>query len=300
MRETTNSNLKIIMVKIKVLQPGLFSSIQDLGRFGYQKFGVPHSGVMDRYAMRICNMILGNPQETAVMEITMQGPELKFLASAYICICGADMSPKVNSAIIPQNKIIKIQPGDILNFGNLKKGFRAYLGVRGGFTTKEILGSKSWYEGLTDEFRLKKGMLLGYDHRDFKDVHTFSSLKIERNYLESKNIEAYAGPEFELLSSNQKEELFNTDFTIDQSSNRMAVQFKQEFTNDLEPIITAPVVPGTIQLTPSGKLIALMRDCQTTGGYPRVLQLSEKGIETIAQKGPGEYIRFLKKEYPEF
>ncbi|PTX42516.1 biotin-dependent carboxylase-like uncharacterized protein [Christiangramia gaetbulicola] len=287
------------MAEIEVLQPGLFSSIQDLGRFGYQKFGVPHSGVMDRYSMRICNMILGNPQETAVMEITMQGPELKFSASAYICICGADISPKVNSEEIPQDEIIEIKAGDILKFGGLRNGFRAYLGIRGGFTTKEVLGSKSWYEGITDEFRLKKGMLLEYDNRDFKDPDTFSALKTELDYLDSREIEVYPGPEFEKLSPNQKEEFFNTDYTLDQSSNRMAVQFNQELPNDLEPIITAPVVPGTVQLTPSGKLIALMRDCQTTGGYPRILQLSEKGIETIAQKRPGENIRFQKKEYPQ-
>ncbi|WP_166435201.1 biotin-dependent carboxyltransferase family protein [Christiangramia sabulilitoris] len=288
------------MAEIEVIQPGLFSSIQDLGRFGYQKFGVPQSGVMDRYAMRICNMILGNSQDTAVMEITMQGPELKFSASAYIYMCGADISPKLNSEVVPQKEIITIKPGDILKFGRLKRGFRAYLGIRGGFNTQEVLGSKSWYEGLTDEFRLKKGMLLEYDHSNFKDANTFSSLKIEMDYLESQNIEAYPGPEFEKLSPKQKEELFDTEFTLDQSSNRMAVQFNQELYNDLEPIITAPVVPGTVQLTPSGKLIALMRDCQTTGGYPRILQLSENGIQTISQKIPGEMIRFRKKEYPHF
>lgn len=286
------------MAEIEVLQPGLFSSIQDLGRFGCQKFGVPHSGVMDRYAMRICNMILGNPQETAVMEITMQGPELKFSASAHICICGADISPKVNSKEIPQDEIIEIKAGEVLKFGGLKKGFRAYLGVRGGFDTQEVLGSKSWYEGITDDFRLKKGMLLKYDHRNFNDPDTHSSLKTELEYLDSKIIEVYPGPEFEKLTTAQQEELFTTDFSLDQSSNRMAVQFEQEFSNDLESIITGPVVPGTVQLTPSGKLIALMRDCQTTGGYPRVLQFSEKGIETIAQKRPGENIRFQKKEYP--
>ena len=98
-----------MQAEIEVLQPGLFSSIQDLGRFGYQKFGVPHSGVMDRYAMRICNLILGNPQEASVLEITMQGPQLKFNAPTAICVSGADLSPELNGNPIAQNQIIEMR-----------------------------------------------------------------------------------------------------------------------------------------------------------------------------------------------
>ena len=220
--------MKITMAEIEVLQPGLFSTIQDLGRFGYQKYGVPHSGVMDRYAMRICNMILGNPQDTAVLEITMQGPELKFSSSAFICICGAKISPMLNSSKISQEEIIEVKPGDILKFGGLQCGLRAYLGIRGSFQTQEVLGSKSWYEGITDEFRLKKGMVLNYDSVGFKDAETYSTLKIENDYLDSRFIEVYPGPEFDRFAPKYQEELFSIDFTLDQSSNRMAVQFDAE------------------------------------------------------------------------
>ncbi|MDR5590666.1 biotin-dependent carboxyltransferase family protein [Christiangramia sp. SM2212] len=283
--------------EIEVLQPGLFSSIQDLGRLGFQKFGVPHSGVMDRYAMRICNLILGNSQNCSVMEITMQGPQLKFNDATRICISGANLSPKLNDSSVEMNSSIKISEGDILKFGTRENGFRSYIGIAGGFESESVMESKSWYEGITENARMVKGMKMPYKQVFDKNVSTYSSLKINTEYLASDEIEVYPGPEFENLNTTQKEQLFGSSFKTDQSSNRMAVQFMEDLENELAPIITAPVMPGTVQLTPSGKIICLMRDCQTTGGYPRILQLSEKGIQVLSQKLAGEKVKFKKKEY---
>ncbi len=284
--------------EIEVLQPGLFSTIQDLGRFGFQKFGVPQSGVMDRYALRICNLILGNPEDTSVLEITMQGPQLKFNATTAICISGANFSPQVNGNKIAQNELVVIHEGDILKFGTPQAGFRSYLGIKGGFHSEYLMDSYSWYEGLTEHFRLKKGLILGYSSNEHKNRHVNATLKINTAYLNETSVEVYPGPEFENLKTTQQNQILNSVFTTDENSNRMAVQLKEELKNDLQPIITSPVMPGTVQLTPSGKMIILMRDCQTTGGYPRILQLSEKGIQVLSQKLPGTEISFKKKEYP--
>ena len=286
--------------EIEVLHPGIFSTIQDLGRMGYQKYGVPVSGVMDRYAMRICNLILNNPEDTNVLEITMQGPHLKFEESTSISLSGADLSAQLNGNLLPLNERIEINAGDELKFGMPKSGFRAYLGIKGGFISEELMGSNSWYEDLTENTRLKKGMKLYYSPNNSRETDTFSSLKVDSDYIQSKNIEVYPGPEFAYLSIKQQKELFDSEFSIDQTSNRMAVQFKEDFMNELESIITGPVMPGTAQLTPSGKIIILMRDCQTTGGYPRIFQLSEYGIQVLAQKLPGEKVRLIKKEYPTY
>ena len=286
--------------EIEVLQPGLYSSIQDLGRMGFQKYGVPHSGVMDRYAMRVCNLILGNAEETSVLEITMQGPQLKFNSPASICISGADLSPQLNGKAVQNNEVIEISADDILKFGVRKTGFRSYVGIAGGFKTPEIMDSLSWYEGLTEDFRLKKGMKLPFNSQKSNNAETHASLKIDETYLENNEIEVYPGPEFDRLMTTQRNNLFNAEFKTDENSNRMAVQLSEKLSNELDPIITGPVMPGTVQLTPSGKIIILMRDCQTTGGYPRILQLSEKGIQVLAQKLPGEKIKFVKKEYPEY
>ena len=284
--------------EIEVLQPGLFSSIQDLGRFGYQNFGVPQSGVMDRYSMRICNLILGNHQDASVLEITFQGPKLKFNASTLVCLSGADLSPRLNGKNVQNHELLSISSGDILEFGARRSGFRAYLGIKGGFKNEKIMGSQSWYEGITKEFRLKKGMILEYSSSNMEhDSETHSHLKIEEDYLNTDEIQVYPGPEFGELSKEQQERLFSAIFKTDKNSNRMAVQLEESLENALEAIITGPVLPGTVQLTPSGKVIILMRDCQTTGGYPRILQLSEKAMEVLAQKIPGEKISFRKIEY---
>ncbi|MCL6217784.1 biotin-dependent carboxyltransferase family protein [Zunongwangia pacifica] len=281
---------------MKVLQPGLFSSIQDYGRFGNMEFGVPASGVMDRYAARTANLMLRNDANHAVLEITMMGPKLEFTAVTKIVISGAYLSPKLNNEEVENNTILEVAKGDILSFGRRIIGCRAYLAISGGFTTEEILGSKSWYDGISKHEKLQKAMAISYKEDLATKIKTNAILKFDEDYLKTDKVEVYEGAEFKFLSETQKEHLRNAIFSIDQNNNRMAIQLQEQLQNDLKPIITGPVVPGTVQLTPSGKLIVLMRDCQTTGGYPRVLQLSDKGIGTIAQKLTNEKVKFCFKK----
>lgn len=280
------------MGEVKVLQPGLFSSIQDYGRFGNMKFGVPASGVMDRYAARTANLMLRNNANDAVLGITMMGPKLEFTAATKIVISGAYLSPKLNAEEVKNNTILEIAKGDILSFGRRTYGCRAYLAITGGFTTEKALGSKSWYQGISKYQKLEKDLVISYKEDLAGKIETNAGLKFNEDYLKTSEVEVYEGPEFNFLSETQKEHLRNSTFSIDQNNNRMAIQLQEQLQNDLKPIITGPVVPGTVQLTPSGKLIVLMRDCQTTGGYPRILQLSDKGIRTIAQKLTNENINF--------
>ncbi|WP_333474133.1 biotin-dependent carboxyltransferase family protein [Zunongwangia sp. HRR-M8] len=281
---------------MKVLQPGLFSSIQDYGRFGNMKYGVPASGVMDRYAARTANLMLRNDANDAVLEVTMMGPKLEFTAATKIVISGAFLSPKLNANELENNTVIEISNGDILSFGRRISGCRAYVAISGGFATEEILGSKSWYEGISDHQKLQKGMEIPFTEDALSKIETFAALKFDDKYLRSSKIEVYKGPEFDFLSEEKKSQLEASEFSIDQNNSRMAIQLQEELSNELDPIITGPVIPGTVQLTPSGKLIVLMRDCQTTGGYPRVLQLTSEGIRTIAQKLTNEKIKFLIQE----
>ncbi|WP_406683509.1 biotin-dependent carboxyltransferase family protein [Seonamhaeicola sp. MEBiC1930] len=279
---------------IKVLTPGLYTTIQDLGRFGYQRYGVPYSGVMDRTAASFANAILGNNTELPVLEITMMGPKLQFSCQTSICVSGADISPKLNNQPIFNNKVISIKSGDIFSFGRLNKGVRAYLAVLGGFKTKMVMQSCSMYQGITNQFKIHKHDLLDISTKHSLIKGSNASIKVNDYYFNSKDIEVFEGPEFDKLDESQKKFLFSQEFTISKDNNRMAYQLNEVLGNNLKPIITSPVMPGTIQLTPSGKLIILMRDCQTTGGYPRVLQLKESAISVLSQKHTGESIRFLK------
>lgn len=284
--------------EIEVLQQGLFSSIQDEGRFNFMKYGVPMSGPMDRRAAKIANLVLNNPSNAAVMEITQTGPVLKFSDCTQIAVSGADLSAGINGQSILNNRAFKVEPGDILEFGKRKTGCRSYLAIAGGFQTESFLNSKSWYEGITTPYKLEKGFKLRYNSLQESSLETNSALKIDWQYLKQQEISVYPGLEFYLLSGQQQEALTSTSFSIDRNNNRMAIQLQELVGNQLKPLLTGPVLPGTVQLAPSGKLIILMRDCQTTGGYPRVLQVSEEGQDVLAQKVIGDKISFKMQELP--
>lgn len=277
--------------EMEVLHPGLFSSIQDSGRKGFMEYGVPVSGAMDNNALNMANLLLKNPENVAVLEITQFGPRLSFSLETEIAVTGAFLSPAINGEQIENNKSYFIKAGGVLSFGKRESGARAYLAVKGGFRSEVVLNSRSWYEGLTSYTKLEKGMKIPYEPTKRGFSENYSGIRAG-DYLNSNIVETYPGPEFEKLSEEEIQRLLDSEFSIDRNNNRMGIQLEETFQNSLEPILTGPVLPGTVQLTPSGKLIALMRDGQTTGGYPRILQLSEIGINTIAQKVMGEKIRF--------
>lgn len=280
------------MGKIEILHPGLYSSLQDLGRHNFLKYGVPQSGVMDSFAAKKANLILSNSEDSPVLEITQLGPKIKFYGPTQLAICGAYLNPKINETVVLNNRILSLEDGDVLSFGKRVIGCRAYIAIVGGFVSEKVLGSYSWYNGITKSEFLKKGSIIKYSNSDRSLNNLHASVKVKEEYLKDKVIKAYPGPEYDLLSSYQKRELMESTFSLDINNNRMAIQLTEPFKNNLNPIVTGPVLPGTVQLTPSGILIVLMRDCQTTGGYPRVLQLSENGINTIAQKVIGDQILF--------
>ena len=274
---------------IKVLKEGLFTTIQDIGRFGYKNIGVPVSGSMDQTSAKLANLLLGNDESSAVLEMTLVGPTLEFMNDTYISITGADMNPSLNKQKVLQNKPLFVNKGDILYLSHSSNGMRSYLGIKGGFNSEKKLGSKSFYRGIT-----KREKLIKNDKIKFAKV-TSSPMKMNKSINDFKinrknKINVFKGPEFDLLDSNSKDIIFNTDFTIG-VNNRMGYNLVEPIENSISSIISSPVMPGTVQLTPSGRLIILCRDCQTSGGYPRVLQLDRSSIDSLSQKTIGETIK---------
>mgnify|MGYP001169548020 CR=1 FL=1 len=277
---------------IEVLKSGFYSTIQDLGRFGFENYGVPISGSMDQFSSIISNKLLGNKDNDAVMEITMTGPVLKFLETTKISITGADISPSINNNPVKLNIVHNINKGDFLSFGKLKYGIRSYLSVSGGFLTKEVMGSKSMYPNITKSFRIADGEYLKIKALNKININPEITQIDYLKHFKTNKIKVFKGPEFDELSDKQKHNIFNKNFTISNDNNRMAFQLNETFINQLKPIITSLVMQGTVQLTPSGKLIILMRDNQTCGGYPRVLQLNESAINKLSQKHMNNEIKF--------
>ncbi len=280
---------------IKVLASNFGATIQDLGRTGFGSIGVPTSGTMDRYSSQLANLLLNNDKNAAVLEITFGGCKLLFETECTICITGADFSAKVDDKSIALNTVQHLKKNAILSFGKRIYGTRTYIAVKKGFQTEIILGSRSLYKGITSENVIRRGMYLPVHSNQLVVNRTFTSVKVNPLHFNSEIIECHKGPEFEFLSETQKKALLSTYFTISSNNNRMGYQLEELIKNDLASMLTSAVLQGTIQLTPSGKLIVLMRDCQVTGGYPRVLQLTENAINRLAQKTTGSNIQFVIK-----
>ena len=270
---------------LRVLKSGFYTTLQDIGRFGYRDKGVPVSGAMDMNTVFRLNALLENKKNASVLEITMTGPTLLFEKSTYIALGGALLSPTLNNTPICNNKIYKINKGDILSYGRLEKGFRAYLAVKNGFKDTEILGSNSQYYPITENKCIAEQQEI-----DFDEVKVFEP-KISELKMDSL-LDVTRGPEFTVLDDKQLAQLFAKEFTVSKDNNRMAYQLNEVIEGNSATMLTSATQPGTVQLTPSGKLIILMKDGQTTGGYPRILQLTEEAICVLAQKKTSDSLNF--------
>lgn len=277
---------------IRVVASGLFSTIQDLGRFGHRHHGVPVSGAMDSGSAKFANALLGNRENAAFIEFTASGPVLEFAEAAWIAITGAAFLPLIDGAAVDVNKAVFVEKGSRLSFKKPEKGLRGYIAIAGGFKSEEILGSCCFYKGITPLTKLRSGVSIEYDQKLQKNWVGPLTQPGPSIVFTTEEIEAYKGPEYELLEKSIQNKIQKTYFHISPQSNRMAYMLKHSQEISAGEIITAAVRPGTVQLTPSGAVHILMRDAQTTGGYARILQLTERAIDILAQKRAGDRVRF--------
>ena len=270
---------------IKVIQPGLFTTIQDGGRHGYRNIGIPTSGFMDKESAWAANNIVDNDREESLIEITLKGPTLLFDNNYTISITGGDFNPLINDMPIKMYESINVKLGDTLKINNTKNGARCYLAISGGIDVKSIFGSKSFLSNISESYYLRKGDEIRISDNSNNKILKKNKLKFKLN----RSMEVFKGPEFDLLSIKVKNMLFKNEFTI-RTNSRMAYNLEEKVQTGIKSIISSPVLPGSVQLTPSGKMIILHRDCQTTGGYPRILQLSRNSLNNLSQLTSGEKI----------
>ncbi len=280
---------------IEVQNPGIYTSVQDLGRPGYRRYGVPLSGVMDIQSALNANLLLGNEPSAAVIEFANPGPTLFFNKPAIIAIAGAPFKVQINGTDFSTNRPILVESNSVVETGRTEEGVWGYLAVKGGIFSETVLGSKSFYIGITKFIRLARGRILEIATLSESNSQEVNWGKKLPEYEVSKMIEAWPGPEFSELTEFQKIALFDDHLQVSPQSNRMASLLNSKVPMSAPEIITAPVQPGTVQLTPSGKIIALLRDAQTTGGYSRILQITENGIINLIRNKPGENIQFELK-----
>ena len=272
---------------IKVIQPGLFTTIQDGGRHGYRNIGIPTSGFMDQESARAANKIVDNDMEESLIEITLKGPTLLFNNNCTISITGGDFNPLINGMPIKMYESINVKLGDTLKINNTKNGARCYLAISGGIDVKSIFGSKSFLSNITESYYLRKGDEIKISDNSNNKILKKNKLKFKLN----RSMDVFKGPEFDLLSIKVKNILFENEFTI-RSNSRMAYNLDEKAQIGIKSIISSPVMPGSVQLTPSGKMIILHRDCQTIGGYPRILQLDTNSLNNLSQLKSNDKIKF--------
>lgn len=270
------------MSKITILKSGMYTSVQDRGRFGYAKFGVPESGAIDRQSYELANGLLNNKLGNAVLECTLLGPVIRFEDSRHFVITGASTEAYLDETKIIQGKVIFAKAQSILKIQSISNGCRVYIAIDGGIDTSKILGSRSWYYPVTEHSKVSNNQRLHLGEVSYKGS-IGSHIKLPVINAKDIKINAFRGPEFDMLSIKQQQYLSATIFSVSPLWSRMAIQFKEKLQNSLSDIVTGPVIPGTVQLTPSGTLIVLMRDCQVTGGYPRILQIAESGLQQLSQ-----------------
>lgn len=289
-------------------KPGILTTLQDLGRYGYRRFGVNPNGVMDQTATRLINILLGNDETQAVIEMHFPAPQVLFDANAIIAIGGADFTPMIDGEPLQNWRAHLVKKGTRLQFTNKTAGNRAYLAVHGGITTNCWLGSAS--TNLTAQIGGLEGRKLNagdvirinvteksitnyeFQNSNFKSLSVSPSL-IPR-YTRFPTVRVIAGAEFEMLNRKSQSKLFEQDFTIATNSNRMGYRLNGEPLTLTKPyeLVSSAVKFGTLQLLPDGQLIVLMADHQTSGGYPRVAHVITRDLPLLAQLGASDKVAF--------
>lgn len=303
-------------MSIQVIRPGLLTSIQDMGRYGLQKHGVIVSGAMDPFALRVANLLVGNDEVEAALEMTMIGPKLRFGEDTLIAVCGGELSPAVDGQKIPEWRPVLIKKGSVLSFGTARSGCRAYLAVAGGFDIPVVMGSFSTYLragiGGFQGRPLKEGDVLTiripseqsirrihrlYDHVS-SDRFSFSAWSVSMDvfpaYQPNPVIRAMRAGEFDWFTAESVERFFSEEFLMTPQSDRMGYRLSGPQLRLERPreLISEAVTAGTVQVPSEGNPIVLMADRQTTGGYPKIAQVATIDLPVLAQVKPGEKIRF--------
>lgn len=282
-------------MEIRVLRGGMQTTVQDLGRRGHRGSGVPWSGAMDGFALRIANALVGNPDDAAGLEMTLVGAELEFSEDALIATAGAE------SAGCPAWAPVAVRAGERIKFGECRGGCRTYLAVAGGIAVAPVLGSRSTYlrggfGGLAGR-ALREGDVLAVGAAP---AGRWSSVRanwrIDRRFLP-----AYSPtPKVRVVRGAQAAEFgpdfWEQQFQIATQSDRMAVRLEgvKLTRSTTEELLSTAVLPGTVQVPPDGRPLVLMADAQTIGGYPQLGQVITVDLPLVAQLRPGDGVFFVE------
>ena len=285
---------------VTVVRPGLFTTIQDSGRWGYQDRGVPVAGPMDRRSHRLANALVGNAPDAAALEATLLGPELRFEQPTRVAITGADLGASVDGTALAVDSMHACAAGSVLRFGERRLGTRGYVALEGGIDVPRVLGSRATHivselggingRALKAGDRLQLGEAISQVHR----LSGAAPLGISGG----ARVRVMRGPQDEYFEEQAFDVLQRTRFVISPQSNRMGYRLRIPDPGSLIPVrnpgamISDATFMGGLQVPPSGEPILLMADRQTAGGYPKIATVITADISVAGQLCPGDTITF--------
>lgn len=298
-------------MSIKILQSGFLATIQDLGRFGSQKYGVIVGGAMDSLAVRIANILVGNEEREATIEITMFGTELQFEKECLVAITGGDLNPTIDGEKAPMWRPILIHKGEVLKFTSPVSGCRAYIAFSGGLQVPEVMNSKSTYTQANiggykgRELRKNDTLYCGdiseraktFIHQLKEKDHPFhwsANYASFYTFHHTETIRILEGSEFDRFDKHSQQSFLVEPYKITINANRMGYQLEgaKLDLNDEFDLLSEGVTYGTVQVPTNGQPIILMAERQTTGGYPKIGQVISVDLPRLAQMQPGNSIKF--------
>ena len=293
-------------MSIRILQGGLLTTVQDLGRFHYQQFGVSPGGAMDSRSLRLANLLVGNDVNEAGLEITILGPRIEFTSAAVIAVTGADLQPHLNGAPLEMYRAIWIEAGMVLSFQGPRSGCRSYLAVAGGLNIEPVMGSRS---------TMLKGGFGGYQGRRLQTgdeiglrVSEAVVTNLEKRCMEPEDFSArevtmriILGPQDQRFTKRGVETLLHGTYCVGKDYDRMGYRLEGdviEHATDAN-IISDGIALGSIQVPGNGKPIIMMADRQSTGGYTKIANVITVDIPKLAQCKEGDKISFQQVDIEE-
>ncbi len=286
-------------MSLQILVPGLLTTVQDRGRYGWRHFGVPRSGAADTWSLAIANRLVGRPPGAAALEYCLTGPSIRFARSLDFAIAGGVVEASLNGRPISCHRRYAANPADTLTIGAVLRGCRGYVAFSTPLLIPSVLGSQSTYRpasfGGFEGRALQANDLLPLvdtstpaprpsDARPPSDLVPYMS----HNWA----LRVLPGPEFDQLHKSEQSSLFDTAFTVGQRADRMGVQLQGPLIGKdrRADASSSAVFPGTVQAPPGGNPFVLLSDGQTTGGYPRVAQICRADLHVLGQLRPGDQV----------
>lgn len=283
---------------IHVVKPGLQTTVQDLGRWGHQAYGVPVAGPMDTISHRLANLLVGNASDAATLEITLIGPELEFAAGAVIAICGADFDVAAGGQAVGLGVSTRVAPGTRLIFGRRRAGARAYLAVAGGLQLPLVLGSRATHV-VSGMGGLGRALIAG-DRLPFVAAQGVMTprraLGLTLPASNRARLRLLPGPQVEWFEPAAMDVLTSVSFRISPRSNRMGFRLEGPPLTRRRPgePISEPLAFGALQVPMAGEPILLMADRQTAGGYPKIANVIAADLPLAGQLAPGDFVEFVR------